>query len=73
MFPVEVIYAFEQGTFLSIPTTMITDRQTDATPIKTTLFKEFGSIGTRKLMAFKRQTDFEFDLKYGKTADEQDK
>ncbi|KAI9319994.1 heat shock protein 70 family [Dichotomocladium elegans] len=38
----------------------------------TTLFNEFGTIGTRKVMTFKRETDFDFDLTYGKTAEEQD-
>ena len=41
-------------------------------PIHTTLFNEFGSIGTRKIMTFKRQSDFEFDVKYGKPVDEED-
>ncbi|KAI9021643.1 Hsp70 protein-domain-containing protein [Phycomyces nitens] len=36
--------------------------------IHTTIFKEFGSIGTRKIVTFKRTSDFEFELVYGKHA-----
>ncbi|KAI9258219.1 Hsp70 protein-domain-containing protein [Phascolomyces articulosus] len=59
VFPIEVIYHPE-------------DEHLGRQPIHTTLFNEFGSIGTRKIMTFKRQSDFEFDVKYGKPVDEQD-
>ncbi|KAG0170074.1 hypothetical protein DFQ28_002523 [Apophysomyces sp. BC1034] len=60
IFPVEVNYEAELDTYEKKAT-------------RVTLFNEFGSIGTRKIMTFKRQSDFEFDLTYGKTAEEQDK
>ncbi|KAI7857208.1 Hsp70 protein-domain-containing protein [Circinella umbellata] len=59
VFPIEVIYHPE-------------DEHLGRQPIHTTLFNEFGSIGTRKIMTFKRQSDFEFDVKYGKPVDEED-
>ncbi|KAI9492706.1 heat shock protein 70 family [Zychaea mexicana] len=59
VFPIEVIYHPE-------------DEHLGRQPIHTTLFNEFGSIGTRKIMTFKRESDFEFDVKYGKPVDEQD-
>ncbi|KAF7732747.1 Hypoxia up-regulated protein 1 [Apophysomyces ossiformis] len=60
IFPVEVSYEAELD-------------ENEKKSTKVTLFNEFGSIGTRKIMSFKRQTDFEFDMTYGKTAEEQDK
>ncbi|KAI8149158.1 heat shock protein 70 family [Fennellomyces sp. T-0311] len=54
VFPIEVIYQTE-------------DKERE--PIHTTLFNEFGTIGTRKIMTFKRESDFEFDVKYGKPTD----
>ncbi|KAI7870044.1 heat shock protein 70 family [Spinellus fusiger] len=36
--------------------------------VHTTLYKEFGSIGTRKIITFKRTSDFEFDVAYGKSS-----
>jgi hypoxia up-regulated 1 len=37
--------------------------------VSTTLFEKFGTIGTRKIMTFNRDTDFEFEVAYGKEAD----
>lgn len=36
--------------------------------VTTTLFEKFGPIGTRKIMTFNRDTDFEFEIAYGKDA-----
>ncbi|CAO3607724.1 unnamed protein product [Cunninghamella blakesleeana] len=47
-FPIEVSYENESG---------------DNTE-KSTIFKEFDALNTRKTMTFKRQSDFEFDLTY---------
>lgn len=44
----------------------------DGSSVKTTLFDEFGAIGTRKTMTFKRTTDFDFELTYGKSVEQQD-
>jgi hypoxia up-regulated 1 len=37
-------------------------------PVSTTLYNKFGSIATQKIMTFNRNTDFNFDIEYGKDA-----
>ncbi|KAI8388389.1 heat shock protein 70 family [Radiomyces spectabilis] len=60
IFPIEVTYEPEQSS-------------EEGHAIRTTLFHEFGTMGVRKIMSFKRQSDFTFDINYAKTAEEQDK
>ncbi|CEG73106.1 hypothetical protein RMATCC62417_08549 [Rhizopus microsporus] len=38
-------------------------------PVSTTLYNKFDSIATQKIMTFNRNTDFDFDIEYGKDAD----
>lgn len=76
MYPIEVTYQPEgpQGQ-LEIPSISIYIHHssiTDRKPIHTVLFNEFGTIGTRKIMTFKRESDFDFDLIYGKSVEQQD-
>lgn len=37
----------------------------EAPAVHTVLFKQFGALGTRKIMTFKRESDFDFDISYG--------
>lgn len=77
VFPIEVTYRPENsegdGTIsrIQVPWTF-TDLWIIA-DLHVTLFNESGTIGMRKIMSFKKATDFEFDVKYGKIFDEQDK
>ncbi|KAG1467564.1 hypothetical protein G6F56_004344 [Rhizopus delemar] len=57
VFPIEVSYTPENK-----------DKEA-ATLISTSLYSTFGTIGTRKIMTFNRETDFEFEVNYGKNAD----
>ncbi|RUS24532.1 hypothetical protein BC938DRAFT_473441 [Jimgerdemannia flammicorona] len=59
LLPIEVDYSSEP-------------RSTDEV-YHTNLFGEFAPLGARKIMNFKRTTDFDFELKYGKLSDKDDK
>lgn len=79
MYPIEVTYQPEgpQGQFAKLihhhTSTVVNHLSaTDRKPIHTVLFNEFGTIGTRKIMTFKRESDFDFDLIYGKSVEQQD-
>lgn len=42
---------------------------TAPTYVSTTLYSKYDKIATRKIMTFNRNTDFEFEIAYGKDAD----
>ncbi|KAI1316575.1 hypothetical protein EDD11_009840 [Mortierella claussenii] len=54
LFPIDVKYTGEAK-----------DATTPGKPFLTPIFKERSVLGTRKIMSFKRVTDFGFDLQYG--------
>ncbi|KAG0204232.1 hypothetical protein BGX28_003760 [Mortierella sp. GBA30] len=54
LFPIEVKYTGESK-----------DGTTPGKPFLTPIFAERSTLGTRKIMSFKRVTDFGFDLQYG--------
>ncbi|KAF9187414.1 Hypoxia up-regulated protein 1 [Haplosporangium sp. Z 767] len=58
LFPVEVKYTGESN-----------DPATPGKPFLTPIFAERSVLGTRKIMSFKRVTDFNFDLQYGQVAE----
>ncbi|KAF9287722.1 hypothetical protein BGZ88_008480 [Linnemannia elongata] len=56
-FPIEVKYTGEAK-----------DASTPGKPFLTSIFNERSVLGTRKIMSFKRVTDFGFDLQYGQVS-----
>lgn len=56
-FPIEVKYTGEAK-----------DASTPGKPFLTSIFNERSILGTRKIMSFKRVTDFGFDLQYGQVS-----
>ncbi|KAG0254523.1 hypothetical protein BG011_005685 [Mortierella polycephala] len=58
LFPVEVKYTGESS-----------DPAIPGKPFLTPIFAERSVLGTRKIMSFKRVTDFNFDLQYGQVAE----
>jgi hypothetical protein len=52
---------------------MVLTNSTDDKHARTTLYNEYGTMGMRKIVHIKKMADFEFDLVYGKTLDEEDK
>ncbi|KAG0057180.1 hypothetical protein BGZ83_001123 [Gryganskiella cystojenkinii] len=61
LFPIEVKYTGESK-----------DASTPGKPFLTPIFTEKSVMGTRKIMSFKRVTDFGFDLQYGQVSDSHD-
>ncbi|KAG2181833.1 hypothetical protein INT44_008649 [Umbelopsis vinacea] len=58
----------------TLPIQIIKDSEnSDGKQSRTTLFNEYGTMGIRKIVQMKKQSDFEFDLVYGKTLTEEDK
>ncbi|CAO3565139.1 unnamed protein product [Mortierella alpina] len=62
LFPIEVKYTGESK-----------DENTPGKPFVTPIFGARSTIGTSKIMSFKRVTDFGFDLKYGEVPGEHEK
>lgn len=52
---------------------MVLTNSIDDKHTRTTLYNEYGTMGMRKIVHIKKMSDFEFDLVYGKTLDEEDK
>ncbi|GJJ71741.1 hypoxia up-regulated 1 [Entomortierella parvispora] len=61
LFPIEVKYTGEAK-----------DDNTPGKPFLTPIFSEKSVMGTRKIMSFKRVTDFGFDLQYGQISEDHD-
>ncbi|CAO3677928.1 unnamed protein product [Umbelopsis vinacea] len=57
----------------TLPIQIVKETDQDDKHTRTTLYNEYGTMGMRKIVHIKKMSDFEFDLVYGKTLDEEDK
>ncbi|GAB5586845.1 lumenal Hsp70 protein [Umbelopsis nana] len=57
----------------ALPIQIVTDNDHGDKQTRTTLYNEYGTMGMRKIIHLKKTSDFEFDLVYGKTLNEDDK